>query len=42
MAEDQEEGQGLTEDEKANLEASLDDTGKEDESAGAPLSLIHI
>ena len=36
MAEDQEEGQGLTEDEKAYLEASLDDTGKEDESAGAP------
>ena len=35
MAEDQEEGQDLTDDEKANLEASLDDTGKEDESAGA-------
>ena len=36
MAEDQEEGQDLTDDEKANLEASLDDTGKEDKSAGAP------
>ena len=36
MAEDQEEGQDLTDDEKANLEASLDDTGKEDETAGAP------
>jgi len=36
MAEDQEEGQALTEDEKANLEASLDDTGKEDASAAAP------
>ena len=36
MAEDQEEGQDLTDDEKANLEASLDDTGNEDESAAAP------
>jgi len=33
MAEDQGEGQGLTEEEKANLEASLDDTGNEDASA---------
>ncbi|MEC9018673.1 MAG: flagellar basal body-associated FliL family protein [Nitrospinota bacterium] len=38
MAEDQEEGQGLTEEEKANLEASLDDTGNEDASA-APSGL---
>ena len=36
MAEDQEEGQDLTDDEKANLEASLDDTGNKDESAAAP------
>ena len=35
MAEDQEEEQGLTEEEKANLEASLEDTGKEDEAAMA-------
>ncbi|MEC7786513.1 MAG: flagellar basal body-associated FliL family protein [Nitrospinota bacterium] len=38
MAEDQEEGQGLTEEEKENLEASLDDTGNEDASA-APSGL---
>ena len=36
MAEDQEEGQALTEDEKANLEASLEDTGNEDAPAAAP------
>tara|TARA_Y100001960_G_C14769565_1_gene879075 strand:- start:399 stop:1037 length:639 start_codon:yes stop_codon:yes gene_type:complete len=36
MAEDQEEEQGLTEDEKANLEASLEDTGDEDDSKVAP------
>ena len=37
MAEDQEEEKGLTEDEKANLEASLEDTGGDDEPADSGL-----
>jgi len=37
MAEDQEEEQGLTEDEKSNLEASLDETGGDDDLADTGL-----